>query len=249
MTETTLQNAIHFILQGKGGVGKSFVAVNTAQYWIAKDRTVVCADTDPVNATFTQYKSLNVAHIDILQGSNVLQQKFDPLMERAIETQADFVIDNGAATFLPLTNYMAENGIFELLANSGKKVFVHSILTGGQAKTDTLNGFEELAKRVDGFAKIVLWENEFWGPVDYDGYPITSLKVYKQHQSKVAGIVKLKQHTSDTFIRDTKIMTENHMTYDDVITSKDIPEFGMIAKNRMTKLRDEIFSAMNEVSW
>lgn len=237
---------VHIILQGKGGVGKSFAACNTAQYLTHKGKAVVCADTDPVNATFTQYKSLNVAHVEIAEGSKIVQRKFDPLIERIIETDADFVIDNGAATFMPLTNYIAENDVLDLLAQAGKKVYIHSILTGGQAKTDTLNGFEELAKKVNDSAKIVLWENEFWGPIDFDGYPVTALKLYKQHQSKVVGIVKLEQYTSDTFITDLKIMTEKHMTYEDVAQSD---ELQFMSKNRLQKVRNTIFAQLDGVNW
>ena len=47
---------VHFILQGKGGVGKSFVAALLAQHYQANGRgAVVCVDTDPVNATFSGY--------------------------------------------------------------------------------------------------------------------------------------------------------------------------------------------------
>ena len=47
---------IHFILQGKGGVGKSFIASLLAQYLRdRKNGQVVCFDTDPVNPTLSRY--------------------------------------------------------------------------------------------------------------------------------------------------------------------------------------------------
>ena len=36
---------IHFILMGKGGVGKSLIASFVAQYLLSKDRDLYCADT------------------------------------------------------------------------------------------------------------------------------------------------------------------------------------------------------------
>jgi hypothetical protein len=48
------QASVHIILQGKGGVGKSFVSAILAQYFRTKPAPVHCLDTDPINATFAQ---------------------------------------------------------------------------------------------------------------------------------------------------------------------------------------------------
>ncbi|NQU58501.1 MAG: conjugal transfer protein TraL, partial [Rhodospirillales bacterium] len=50
---------IHMILQGKGGVGKSFVASLLAQHYLSREITPVCIATDPINQTFAAYKSFN----------------------------------------------------------------------------------------------------------------------------------------------------------------------------------------------
>lgn len=243
-------NSIHFVLQGKGGVGKSLVAVLIAQFLKSKNQKVICADTDPVNATFTQYKSLDVAHIQIVENGNVVQRKFDSLMESMIETdEDDFVIDNGAATFLPMTRYLAENDIYRIMAEAGKTVYVHTVLTGGQAKTDTFNGFAELLRNTDEHAKVVVWQNEFWGAIEYDGYPISATKLFKEADKagKIAGIVKIANRSaSDTFLGDIKQMAESHMTLDDVLAS---PEFSFLTKNRLRKVVAEIFNDLDGVNW
>ena len=240
-------SSIHFILQGKGGVGKSLIAVLIAQYLQSVGYKVVCADTDPVNATFTQYKSLDVAHVNIAENGNVIQRKFDPLMELIVSSDADFVIDNGAATFMPLTRYLAENDIYQLMAEAGKKVFVHSVLTGGQAKPDTYNGLAELLSKVNNHAKVVIWENEFWGKVEFDGHPISASKLFRDAEKagKVAGIVKIIDRSqSDTFTGDLKQMTEQNMTLADVMDS---PDFSFLAKNRLRKVVREVFAELDKV--
>lgn len=237
-------------MQGKGGVGKSLIAVLIAQYLQRNGTKVICADTDPVNATFTQYASLDVAHVEIVEGGSVVQRKFDPLMELVISTMdADFVIDNGAATFLPLTRYLAENDIYQIMSEAGKQVFIHTVLTGGQAKSDTYNGFAELIGKVNSFAKVVVWENEFWGKVEYDGQPITVSKLFKDADKagKIAGIVKIVDRSqSDTFVGDIKQMTANHMTLTDVMASCD---FNFLAKNRLQKVITEVFTELDKVKW
>jgi len=48
---------IHVVLQGKGGVGKGFVAALMAQFLQDRGRDPLCIDTDPVNATFAGYSA------------------------------------------------------------------------------------------------------------------------------------------------------------------------------------------------
>jgi len=240
---------VHMVLQGKGGVGKSLTAVLLAQYLKSKGGEVICVDTDPVNATFTQYGSLNVAHVEIAENGNVIQRKFDPLMELIIATDAEVVLDNGAATFMPLTRYLRENDIFKIIAESGKQVFVHTVLTGGQAKTDTYNGFASLLNTVNDFAKVVVWQNEYFGKVEYEGHPITSSKLYKDSDKagKIAGLVKIVDRSqSDTFVGDMQQMTSANMTLEDVMAS---PDFSFLAKNRLKKVVTEVFAELDKVNW
>ncbi len=240
---------VHFILQGKGGCGKSLAATLLAQYLKSSGRSLICADTDPVNATFTQYKSLDVAHVDIARNGTVVQSKFDQIMQVIMESDCDVVMDNGASTFLPLTKYLAENDIFQIFAEAGKRVFVHSILTSGQAKTDTFNGFRELVSRIGGGAKIVVWENEFWGPIDYEGHPVQRTAVFRdaQKSGKIAGCVKIVDWShNDAFAEAVQQMTQAHLTLDEVQSSED---FNFVVKNRLRKVVGGVFNELDQVAW
>jgi len=44
---------LHFVLQGKGGVGKTFVSLLLAQAIAGRGKPVICVDTDPVNASLS----------------------------------------------------------------------------------------------------------------------------------------------------------------------------------------------------
>ncbi|WP_231408703.1 AAA family ATPase [Ralstonia solanacearum] len=242
-------NNVHMILQGKGGVGKSLTAVLVAQYLKSIGANVLCADTDPVNATFTQYKSLDVTHVDIAKNGTVLQTGFDPLMEAVLSSEADFVIDNGAATFLPLTKYLANNDIYKIFEEAGKKVFIHTVMTGGQAKTDTYNGFCELVGKTSGNAKIVVWENEFWGPVEYNGHTIESTKPYREAEraDRIAGRVRIEDHShDDAMVTAISAMTSAHLTLVDVNAS---PEFNFLVKNRLSKFVGAVFTELKKINW
>ena len=224
-------------------------AVVFTQYLQSKGAKVLCADTDPVNRTFSRYKALDVAAIDIAEGGNVMQRKFDPLMEIILSTDADVVVDSGAATFLPLTRYLAENDIYQIMADHGKTVFIHCVLVGGQARSDTYDGLADLLGKVGKSAKVVIWENEFWGKVEFDGVPITASKLYKEADKagKIAGVVKIIDRSqSDTFTGDIKQMTQANLTLAEVIDS---PDFSFLAKNRLKKFVGDVFAELDKINW
>jgi Mrp family chromosome partitioning ATPase len=85
-TTTSMESdtAVHLILQGKGGVGKSLVAAILAQYFGEHGREVHCVDTDPVNHTFSQYSGLNVARLDLMAEGTIDPRVFDSLMEQLL---------------------------------------------------------------------------------------------------------------------------------------------------------------------
>ena len=95
-----MQNTVHFILQGKGGIGKTFVSSILAQWLKHKNPEALrCYDTDQENTTFSRYKSLNVKHIPVMTESRTIEPKrFDTLMMDILEADGNCVIDNGRST-------------------------------------------------------------------------------------------------------------------------------------------------------
>ena len=92
---------IHMILQGKGGVGKSFIAATLTQFKISTGQKPLCVDTDPVNSTFNGFKSLNVKRLNIMDGDEINPRNFDHLVEQIAQSKNDIIIDNGASSFVP----------------------------------------------------------------------------------------------------------------------------------------------------
>ncbi|HAR32927.1 MAG TPA: conjugal transfer protein TraL, partial [Desulfobacter sp.] len=128
--------AINMILQGKGGVGKSFTASLLSQYLLDRDQLVGCFDADPVNATLTAYASLKATKIEIMEGDSINSRLFDTMIEKLIQLpdEAFAVIDSGASTFVPLAAYISENNVAEFLKASGHNLTLHTLITGGQAE-------------------------------------------------------------------------------------------------------------------
>lgn len=236
----------HFTLQGKGGVGKSFVAATMAQFLGENGYPLKCYDTDPTNATFFGYKALNVQRLELLEpgSSVVVERKFDGMVETIAQADSNYVIDNGATSFLPFTNYMLENDVIPVLSDAGVKVVIHTIITGGQALADTLNGFDALASQLPPAADLVVWQNEFFGEISIKGKPFEESNLYKQHKARVHGVVRIPRQTSSTFGADVAAMLDARLTYDEVKNSE---AFGMMAKSRLLRVKVHLFEQLAHI--
>jgi hypothetical protein len=85
------QASVHLVLQGKGGVGKSFVSAILAQYFRTKSARVHCMDTDPVNATFAQYRLLEAEHLKVLRRGTINEKQFDVFVEKVCHGDGVFM--------------------------------------------------------------------------------------------------------------------------------------------------------------
>ncbi|GAB3552116.1 hypothetical protein GCM10027343_37240 [Noviherbaspirillum agri] len=236
--------AIHFILQGKGGVGKSLIAAFLTQYLQSKNESVYCADTDPVNQTFSRYAAFGADPIAILNNeSQIDSRKFDRLIEKLLEHNGHAVIDNGAATFVPLSAYLSDSGIMPALADAGKKVIIHSVLTGGQGLNDTLIGLNALLRTQE--AAIVVWENEFFGKVLKNDKTFVESELFQKYKSRILGVVKVEKRTADTFGKDMELLISNNLTFEQAKTS-DL--FTFVPRSRLRQVQKSIFEQLDQLS-
>jgi hypothetical protein len=237
--------AIHLTLQGKGGVGKSLVASVLAQYLREKGKEVRCIDTDPVNRTFAQYGALGSDRLNLRDEHNRIEQRaFDSLIERFLtEDGATFVVDNGASTFLPLWHYLLENSALDYLRQNGRRVYVHTVITGGQALLDTLNGFHELAQTT-AERNIVVWVNEYFGRVEAEGKKFSEMAAYHENSEKVCGAVIFSKRNQDTFGRDVEEMIAAKLTFNEAINTAKLP---IMAKQRLKIVQRDLFEQLDRV--
>jgi hypothetical protein len=233
--------AINMILQGKGGVGKTLVASLLTQWLIGKGREVYCADTDPVNDTFSRYTAFPVETIDIMDSSNNIDtRQFDGLIEKLLQIDTDAVIDNGASTFVPLSAYMAESETIPLLEEAGKEVILHTVLTGGQGLRDTLVGLDALL--VTQPAKVVVWENEYFGVITKNGKTFLESDLYNKNKDRILGVVKLEKRTAHTFGKDMELLASNNLTFEQAKTSS---LFCIPSLSRVRNVQKAIFQQLD----
>jgi hypothetical protein len=237
----TRLHSIHLSLQGKGGVGKSLIASILAQYFRERGSEIRCIDTDPVNSTMFQYKALNVSRLELLRNGTIDHRGFDTLMERLLTEDATFVVDNGAATFIPLWNYFLENHVLDVLTQAGKRLYVHTVVTGGQALVDTLFGFKSLADSTSE-RNIVVWLNEYFGRIEQGGKCFEEMSAFQESASKVRGSVHLKKLNQDTFGRDLEDVISRKLTLAEAI--KDGP-FSIMTKQRLRMIERDWYEQLD----
>ena len=242
-----MQNTVHFVLQAKGGIGKSFVSTLLAQHVINETGAVRCFDTDQENTTFAHYAALPVTHIALADQSRVINPKrFDTMMETLLTEDGNFVIDTGANTFSNLLAYMVENEVFPLLRDARKTTYIHTIVGGGDTLVDTANGFYAIAQKVSGM-RIVLWFNEHFGDIKTaEGKPFTETLAYRQSAARLTGIVTLYRRNPATFGEDIRKLNTRRHTIAQALASND---YTLMEKQRLKTFSRDVFGQLRGIKW
>jgi CobQ/CobB/MinD/ParA nucleotide binding domain len=232
---------IHMVLQGKGGVGKSFVAATIAQYKISKGQRPLCIDTDPVNSTFAGYKALNVHRLPLMNGDEIDSRNFDSLIELIADAKDDVVIDNGAVSFVPMSSYLLVNNVPALLRRFGHDLVIHTVVTGGQALSDTTNGFAHLIRQFGDDALFVVWLNPYWGPIERGGIRFEQMRAYSANKDRVSAILQIPALKQETFGRDLSEMLQQRLTFDEALA---MPSRTIMTRQRLKIVQGELYGQM-----
>lgn len=240
-----MKNSVHFVLQGKGGIGKTLVSSLLAQYIDDKfPETLYCYDTDQENATFSDYKALNVKLVDVMNPDRTINRKmFDKMLLEVFNSDKNIVIDNGANTFSPLMSYLMENSFIDMMQESGKNIYIHTIIGGGDNLKDTTAGFVSLAKQTN--CPMVIWlnENASWGTTEN----FIESETFSNNSDNVCGVVLLQGRNSDTFGDDIKRMNKARMTLKEITAANGT--FNILEISRLSTVVRDVFKKLDTVEW
>lgn len=243
-TQASPEIAIHLVLQGKGGVGKTVVASWLAEFLSTRAQSVRCIDGDPVNRSLGQYKALEVDRLDLVNDDGLVQRtRYDALLERFVSEDAIFVVDSGATAFMPFWTYAIETEMLRALREAGRRVYVHVPVGGGEMLNDTLLGFKTLAKSTTE-KNLVVWINEYFGPVARDGKRFEEMQVYLEHQENILACVGLVQRSADTYGQTIRRMREKKLTFSEAIQSE---EFMLAERSRLHIVRRDLFEQLERL--
>lgn len=243
-----MTQAIHIVLQGKGGVGKSVLSRLLLEYMIAKDRDYVGLDADPVNQTFAALDNEKVTPVTLLTGSKIDSLLFDKMLEGIVENNDKTVIlDTGASSFLPFMEYISSNDIIGILKGEGFEVFIHTIVTGGTSAKDTVTGYIKLVNFFGANCNIVVWENQFFGPVVLEGKPFPEIIAVKKALSSEDGgshviMPKLPELHEAAFLD----FLETGFSFDQA-SDKENTTFQMMARHRLKQLKEQYMEILDPI--
>lgn len=232
---------VHITLQGKGGIGKSFVSLMIAQYIKRHDPDVLCLDTDPVNATFSSFPGLRVRAIALLEDNVINERHFDDMMEQILNADCNVVVDNGAASYVPLSSYLLDNEAFDVIRNAGKHVIVHSVIAGGLAQDNTISDFATLTAQLPDTVDVVVWLNEHLGAIEADGKSFKEMKAYLDNKHRVIAVIDLPKRTENTYGKDMDTMLKQHLTFDEALQSE---IFFLMSKQRIKIVQRSIYEQL-----
>lgn len=233
---------VHLVMQGKGGVGKTFSSTVLTQY-LQTLGPVQCVDTDPVNATFAGFRHLKVERLDLLENDVIQPRRFDALIDRANATQAEhLVIDNGASSFVALAQYLVENDIAGLLSEMGHRLTIHAVVIGGQGFADCAENLRVMVNSFSSSTEFVVWVNPYFGPVELRGKKFEEMKVYEQCRDRIRALIYLPQWSKDTVGRDVSDMLGERLTFDEALADDGR---NVVVRQRLKLAKKQLFERLD----
>jgi len=233
---------LYVTIQGKGGIGKSFVSLLFAQYLQDKKTPVSLIDTDSVNPTLSQFKALAVRHLQLSHEHVIDPRALDALIAHVqnAPNDANVIVDVGSSGFETLMAYEAENQVFALLQAMGHQVAINTIIAGGPDARETIKGTMAI---MDATAvPILLWLNAHLGPLQIAGNPIQEADFLTERQARILGTVVLHQRTQATFGKDIQDMLSRRLTFQEVMHA-----FDLMPRTRIKRLKEDVWSQLDEV--
>jgi len=131
-------SSLNFIGGEKGGVGKSVVSRVLAQYFIDKRLPFTGFDTDRSHTSFTRFYAdfASPIIVDNYEGLDAIGAAF----EQAVDgTPPSVIVDLAAQTAAPLTRWIKDSDLFNVMADMGVTVNCWHIADAGKDSVDLLN--------------------------------------------------------------------------------------------------------------
>jgi hypothetical protein len=215
-----------------------------AQYLQDHTRLDACFDTDPVNGSLQTIPALRARPIELLHDDTLNVQAVDRLIEAIVTAKTDVVVDNGAASFLPLSRYLVENDIPAVLHQHGATMVLHTLVTGGSNGMDTVKGLDALVRHFTPAAAVIVWINEYFGPARFDGIAFEETNVYRENRANIRGLVHLRRLDPVMFAPNLAQMLERHLTFAEAAVSD---EFMLMEKSRLFRIKSDIWAQLGTV--
>jgi hypothetical protein len=143
--------SVHFVGGEKGGVGKSVVARLIAQYCIDRSIPFAALDADGSHGALLRHYAEYTRPVDLTRFESA-----DEILALATETDSRVLVDLPAQSDRPLSAWIAEAGVLDLLRESGVAVVFWHVMDDGKDAVVTL---ERLLSRYQDNARYCVVKN------------------------------------------------------------------------------------------
>ena len=236
---------LYLTLQGKGGVGKSYVTAAFAQWAMDRGQAVACIDTDTLNPTLAQYRGLNALHVKLSHEHVLDPRALDALMDAITNAPDDgwVIVDVGSNGYETLLAYALDNDWFTILADLGHRVTINTVIAGGADAEETLAGVARLiGVTAASGAPVLVWLNEHLGPLTVGDRPVLESAVLVDAGARILGTVVLPARTPATFGRDVEAMLRARQTFGEAIERSQL-----MPRHRLARVRDDIYRQLDAI--
>lgn len=252
-----MNKTFHFFLTHKGGVGKSWSAIQLINYLKDfKEYKVQCFDTDPQNQTLFKYKGLPVKQLKLIdeETKTIDTRNYDALIEVELPNlDADvshIIIDVGSSSYGTLLSYIGENPLIPVLQNFGD-IFIHASLNGGQAYDETISCVEHLIS-VFPHLPIVLWENRHLAGrvANSEGVHFLDDPKYKKiiHKAYQVYNIKIPFLNKDTYGKDLEALSAKNITITEAQCDKRYAS-SLMVKQRLINFQRLMFNEIENANF
>lgn len=144
-----MKRRVDLILNGKGGVGKSFFAINFVQYLKDNSTRHIAIDTDNENSTLKRFHS-DALFVDLAKPTAI-----DALFSE-LSTHPLVVVDCRAASTDIFLDYFAELNVFDVLRELGASL---TLISPVNHEPDSVKQIQILTERLNSDAAYVIVKN------------------------------------------------------------------------------------------
>ncbi len=230
----------HFLLQSKGGIGKSYVARLLSEFWDAEPW-----DLDNRANTLSNVSGPRTSKV---QGqAEIDHSALDEMCDRILRSSTTHhVIDTGSWQWPRMREYM-DNRMSTLFGDNGVQLWLHPVICGGQLQENTMAYCDQLVQAWHSKTKIVLWENLYFGEIiNVEGVAcdLAETKIYKDEwKDRTEGIITL-PNPQLAFRSALQDLESRHMTFAEAIAD---PTQFIMHRQRLKNIWDDISARMSAV--
>jgi hypothetical protein len=237
---------IHLVCQSQGGVGKTLISVLLTQYLRDRGHPVRAYDLDPCSNTFASFEALEVMQPDLWSADalGLNTAVFDPFLETLMVSQDEVVVDISSRAFLSWIAYLHHTDWVVPFQEAGQVICIHLAVVGGMRLRETVSDLEYHAEHFAPSCPLVVWLNDFFGPIVFKGVDFESMPAYEARRHHIQGLVYLPICPQKGYEDDMTPIFTDRLTFDACFALNGL---GVMQKHRLRQFQQQLYRQLDVV--